>query len=219
MHTELAWLKAIAPDLMGVVTKRYQVLQFINWMAPVGRRTLAEQMKISERALRTETDFLRGQGLLESSKSGMVLTAKGLETFHGLDHLMNQLLGIKDDEKRLATHLEIDHCLVVSGDADQSSRVLDELGKTLNSTLQLLLPPGHLTIAVMGGTTMAHLASQLTFQLSAGRELSFVPHVVVSVRLSRFKPTRLRLQWQKQPIANTERYMFLKTSARNPTSH
>lgn len=25
MHTELAWLKAIAPDLMGVVTKRYQV--------------------------------------------------------------------------------------------------------------------------------------------------------------------------------------------------
>ena len=31
MHTELAWLKAIAPDLMGVVTKRYQVLQFINW--------------------------------------------------------------------------------------------------------------------------------------------------------------------------------------------
>ena len=175
MHTELAWLKAIAPDLMGVVTKRYQVLQFINWMAPVGRRTLAEQMKISERALRTETDFLRGQGLLESSKSGMVLTAKGLETFHGLDHLMNQLLGIKDDEKRLATHLEIDHCLVVSGDADQSSRVLDELGKTLNSTLQLLLPPGHLTIAVMGGTTMAHLASQLTFQLSAGRELSFVP--------------------------------------------
>ena len=46
MHTELAWLKAIAPDLMGVVTKRYQVLQFINWMAPVGRRTLAEQMKI-----------------------------------------------------------------------------------------------------------------------------------------------------------------------------
>ncbi len=101
MHTELAWLKAIAPDLMGVVTKRYQVLQFINWMAPVGRRTLAEQMKISERALRTETDFLRSQGLLESSKSGMVLTAKGLETFHGLDHLMNQLLGIKDDENDL----------------------------------------------------------------------------------------------------------------------
>lgn len=58
----------------------------------------------------------------------------GLETFHGLDHLMNQQLGIKDDEKRLATHLEIDHCLVVSGDADQSSRVLSELGVTLNST-------------------------------------------------------------------------------------
>lgn len=72
MQVELAWLKAIAPDLMGVVTVRYQVLQFIVWMAPVGRRTLSEQMKISERALRVETDFQCGQGLLESSVSGMV---------------------------------------------------------------------------------------------------------------------------------------------------
>ncbi len=70
MHTELAWLKAIAPDLMGVVTKRYQVLQFINWMAPVGRRTLAEQMKISERALRTETDFYADKGFWKALSPG-----------------------------------------------------------------------------------------------------------------------------------------------------
>ncbi len=57
MHSEFAWIEAIAPDMLGVITKRYQILQFINWLAPVGRRTLADQMKISERVLRTETDF------------------------------------------------------------------------------------------------------------------------------------------------------------------
>lgn len=175
MHTEFAWIEAIAPDLMGVITKRYQILQFISWLAPVGRRTLAEQMKVSERTLRTETDFLREQGLLESSKSGMVLTAKGIDTFQGLEELMNRLLGFKDDEKRLAAMLGIDHCLIVNGDADQSSRVLDEMGKTLNQTLQMLLPAGNLTVAVMGGTTMARIATQLTYKLSAGRELTFVP--------------------------------------------
>lgn len=175
MLPEMASLEAVAPDLFGVVAKRYQILQFINWMAPVGRRNLAEQMKISERVLRTETDFLRLQGLIESSKAGMVLTAKGLETFQGLETLMNRLRGNAAAEKRLAERLGIAHCLIVNGDADQSSRVLDEMGKVLNQTLQAVLPAGQLTIAAMGGTTLARVATQLTFKLSAGRELTFVP--------------------------------------------
>ncbi|WP_179394739.1 sugar-binding transcriptional regulator [Lacticaseibacillus absianus] len=175
MHSEFAWIEAIAPDMMGIITKRYQILQFISWMAPVGRRNLAEQMKVSERVLRTETDFLRKQGLIESSKSGMVLTSKGIEAFQGLEQLMNQLLGFKEDEKRLAAKLGIDHCLIVNGDADQSSRVMDEMGKLLNQTLQVMLPSGRLTVAVMGGTTMARVATQLNYKLSAGRELTFVP--------------------------------------------
>ncbi|WP_225049148.1 sugar-binding transcriptional regulator [Lacticaseibacillus kribbianus] len=175
MHSEFAWIESIAPDMMGVITKRYQILQFISWMAPVGRRNLAEQMKVSERVLRTETEFLRKQGLIESSKSGMVLTSKGIETFQGLEQLMNQLLGVKDDEKRLADKLGIAHCLIVNGDADQSSRVMDEMGKLLNQTLQVVLPAGRSTVAVMGGTTMARVATQLNYKLSAGRELTFVP--------------------------------------------
>ncbi|KRN20701.1 sugar-binding transcriptional regulator [Lacticaseibacillus camelliae] len=175
MHSEFAWIEAIAPDFMGVITQRYQILQFISWMSPVGRRALAEQMKLSERVLRTETEFLRKQGLIKSSKSGMVLTSQGIEVFQGLEQFMNRLLGFKEDEKHLADKLGIDHCLIVSGDADQSSRVLDEMGKELNSTLQLILPSGQLTIAVMGGTTMARVAQQMTYKLSAGRELTFVP--------------------------------------------
>ncbi|WP_390407774.1 sugar-binding transcriptional regulator [Lacticaseibacillus jixiensis] len=175
MQSEFAWIEAIAPDLVGVITTRYQILQYINWLAPVGRRTLAEQMKTSERGLRTETDYLRTLDLIKSSKSGMVLTGKGQDVFHGLETLMNQLLGFKEDEKQLAAKLGIEHCLIVNGDADQSTRVLDEMGKLLDSTMQVLLPGGSLTIAVMGGSTMARVAGQLTYKLSAGRELTFVP--------------------------------------------
>ncbi|MFD1429705.1 sugar-binding transcriptional regulator [Lacticaseibacillus mingshuiensis] len=175
MHSDFAWIEAMAPDVVDVITKRYQVLQFVNWLAPVGRRTLAEQMKTSERALRTETDFLRKQGMLGSSKSGMVLTSKGRECFQGLQQLMNQLLGFKEDEKKLASQLGIAHCMIVNGDCDQSSRVLDEMGKTLAQTLSTVLPEGQLTIAVMGGTTMARMADQMSYKVSAGRELTFVP--------------------------------------------
>ncbi|WP_155286187.1 sugar-binding transcriptional regulator [Lacticaseibacillus zhaodongensis] len=175
MQSEFAWIESIAPDMLAVATKRYQILQYVNWMEPVGRRSLADQMHTSERTLRTEIDFLRRQGLLESSRSGVVMTRHGREVFASMDDFMNQLLGIRTDEKMLASKLGIEHCLIVSGDADQSSRVLDDMGRTLARTMQLLLPLGKQTVAVMGGTTLARAAQQMNYQLSTGRDLMFVP--------------------------------------------
>ncbi|KRM56471.1 sugar-binding transcriptional regulator [Lacticaseibacillus sharpeae] len=175
MQSDFAWIEAIAPDMLAVATKRYQILQYVGWMEPVGRRALADQMHTTERMLRTEVDFMRRQGLLESSRSGMVLTAKGRDVFASMDDFMNQVLGIRSDEKALAKRLGIEHCLIVSGDADQSSRVLDDMGKNLARMMQLLLPTGRQTIAVMGGTTLARAARQFSFQLSTGRDLVFVP--------------------------------------------
>lgn len=175
MQSDYAWIEAIAPDMLAIASKRYQILQYISWMEPVGRRLLADQMHSSERTLRTEIDFLRRQGLLESSKSGVVMTRRGREAFASMDEFMNQLLDIRSDEKALARQLGIDHCIIVSGDADQSARVLDEMGKTLARTMQLLLPQGKLTLAVMGGTTLARCAQQMNYQLSTGRDLTFVP--------------------------------------------
>jgi central glycolytic genes regulator len=175
MQSQYSWIEAIAPDMLAVASKRYQILQYVSWMEPVGRRSLAEQMHITERTLRTEIDFLRKQGLLESSKSGVVMTSRGREVFSSMDEFMNQMLGIRSDEKALARELGIDHCIIVSGDADQSSRVLDDMGKTLARTMQFMLPQGKQTVAVMGGTTLARAAQQMTYQLSTGRDLTFVP--------------------------------------------
>ncbi|ANJ69028.1 sugar-binding transcriptional regulator [Latilactobacillus curvatus] len=175
MRDELSAIEAVAPDFVGIIKKRYQVLQHIDWLAPVGRRTLAEQLKMSERIIRTETDFLKAQGLLNSSKSGMVLTVKGNETLDQLRQVMDQFLGLHQTERQLSQVLGIEHCLIVSGNSDEQPKVLTEMGKLVNSTLQLLLPQGQSIVAVMGGTTMAEAAHELSTDLSKQRNLIFVP--------------------------------------------
>lgn len=175
MRDEIVAVETIAPDFIETIKKRYQILQHIDWLAPVGRRSLAEQVKLSERVIRTETDFLKAQDLISADKLGMVLTEAGQELLEQLKQLMDQFLGLHQTEVALSQYLGIDHCLIVSGNSDEQTKVLTEMGKLVNSTLQLLLPKGQNVVAVMGGTTMAQTAYQLTPQLSDDRNLIFVP--------------------------------------------
>ncbi|MFD1672535.1 sugar-binding transcriptional regulator [Agrilactobacillus yilanensis] len=175
MHEELTWIETIAPDFLEVIRRRYYILQHIGWMQPVGRRVLAIKLDMSERTLRTETDFLKAQGLINSSKSGMVLTDTGQEALNGLEGFMSQILDVHQQEKQLMDILGIDHVLIIAGDSDDHPRVLKDMGHLVNETLSLLLPDKENIIAVMGGTTMAHVAKKLTPKLAVGRQLIFVP--------------------------------------------
>ena len=74
MHSDIQWIEAIAPDMVDMLSRRYLVLRTINWMAPVGRRLLAQTLGVSERTLRTETDTLRKLDLIMTNKSGMQVT-------------------------------------------------------------------------------------------------------------------------------------------------
>ncbi|WP_125606581.1 sugar-binding transcriptional regulator [Lapidilactobacillus bayanensis] len=175
MQNDLTWIDQIAPDFLSTIRQRYLILQRIQWLSPVGRRTLAQELDLSERVLRTETDLLKASGLILSSKSGMVLTESGKEVLTKLDGLMSSLMGFPQKEKQLSKLLEIDHVLIVSGDSDQQPQVLGRLGQLLSSTLSILLPDGRNVIAAMGGTTMAAVAEALTPSLSKNRQLLFVP--------------------------------------------
>lgn len=74
MHQEFKWIEKIAPDMVETMVQRLMVLRYVFWMGPIGRRSLAQEFGLTERVLRTETDFLRMQGLLESTRSGMIIT-------------------------------------------------------------------------------------------------------------------------------------------------
>ena len=94
-------LKKLSPDLLDVMQKRYQILYSISLMAPIGRRALAASLGMSERVLRSETEFLKGQNLLSTDVSGMRLTEEGQALLHTLNDLMREALGLKELEAAL----------------------------------------------------------------------------------------------------------------------
>ncbi|WP_057742262.1 sugar-binding transcriptional regulator [Liquorilactobacillus capillatus] len=175
MHQELEWIEKIAPDMVEIMVQRFMILHHIYWSGPIGRRLLAQEIGVTERVLRTETDFLKNQGLVTSTKSGMVITNDGKNVIRKLRGLIDQLAGVQRREKRLSDFLQIDRCFIVSGNCDEQVKVIETMGKLVNETLQTLLPEGRNVIAVMGGTTMARIAACLKPKLAEKRELLFVP--------------------------------------------
>ncbi|MCI1633255.1 MAG: SorC family transcriptional regulator [Liquorilactobacillus nagelii] len=175
MNQELDWIEQLAPDMIETMVQRFMIIRHIYWTQPVGRRTLAQEIGLTERVLRTETDFLKQQGLIETTRSGMIITVKGRSVLDGLNPLIDDLANIHQQEEELAQSLGIARCLIVAGDIDQQEKVVEEMGKSVNEALNLLLPLGPSVIAVMGGTTMAEIAHCLTAKLSEKRSLTFVP--------------------------------------------
>ena len=175
MQNVLSVVEEVIPDIMYTLQNRYHILRNVFLLGPVGRRVLADRMGITERVLRTESEGLKKQGLIKTSKMGMELTEKGESIYHQLDQLMGQLLGMKEKEKQLASYLEIEHCVIISGDVDEQFKLREEIGHATLEALDFLLPEGNNIVAVMGGTTMAEVASQMNETLSRKRKLIFVP--------------------------------------------
>ncbi|WP_181055337.1 sugar-binding transcriptional regulator [Enterococcus mundtii] len=175
MLDELKLIEAVAPDIMDVLQERYKILRNIYWMQPIGRRSLSESMGMTERVLRTETDLLKQLELINASKSGMTLTKKGEEVYQSLESFMDQLLGMHQIEMKLSEYFGNQRCIVVSGNSEQQPKVADAFGEALDESLNLLLPEGDNIIPVMGGTTMAIVAEQLTSLENSKRHNLFVP--------------------------------------------
>ena len=175
MKNQLELIEKIAPDMMNIVKERYNILRQINWMAPVGRRTLALKLEMTERVLRTETDLLKSLNLLDASKSGMTLTPEGKEVMLGLESLMGQLSGIKRQERQLAELFQNEKCIIVPGDSDSQAKVFASFGQIVSESLSTLLPDKENIVAVMGGTTMAAVAKHMTPLDHTTRSNIFVP--------------------------------------------
>lgn len=175
MNENLDWIEAVAPDFYKTLSRRYHILQQILWMEPVGRRMLASELDMSERTLRTESDILKGSGVIVSSKSGMMLTKKGRELLSQLEFVVSNVLNVSEDERNLSNMLGIQRVIIVPGNTDQQFRVVEALGRILSETLESTLPNGPVTISVTGGNAMAEIADELTPVLSKQRDLTFVP--------------------------------------------
>lgn len=173
MDSILELQKRLLPDLLQVMQKRYSILQYIRLMQPVGRRSLAGSLSLTERVLRSEVEFLKDQDLIDISSMGMSLTSEGTQLLKKLESVMRKISGIAEMEQVLQRQLNIKKIIIVSGDSDESPWVKSELGRATANCMKKLLE-GKNIIAVTGGTTMASVAEMLTPDLEE-KELLFVP--------------------------------------------
>lgn len=168
-------LATIAPDALETVHQRFSILKLIAWLEPVGRRILADQLQITERMLRTETDYLKKLGLLEVTKSGMSLSAQGQKTYHELALLFHELGHTSQKEQELATYLGIERCFILPGNCVSGEELPSYYGQLVTELLDDRLPQGKNYIVVMGGTTMAAVAKSMGRLESTTRHNCFLP--------------------------------------------
>lgn len=155
-------LRKIVPELIEIFEKRYTILQTINSMQPIGRRSLASILGIGERSIRTETTFLREVGLIEVNPSGMKITREGEVILEGLKNFSHQLKGFSKLEQKIADLFHLDKVIIVPGNADEDKTSLMNIGKAAAALLKEIVKDGH-TIAVTGGSTVGAVADALSY--------------------------------------------------------
>ena len=153
--------KRLLPDLLQVMQKRHLILKSVRIMQPVGRRSLAHSLGMTERVLRSEVEFLKDQDLIEIKSSGMMITAEGELLLKKTADMMREITGIDSMEKELKTLLDLHEIVIVPGNSDESPWVKEELGRSAALRMKDLLD-GNNIIAVTGGSTMAAVAEILT---------------------------------------------------------
>jgi central glycolytic genes regulator len=165
--------KKLLPDLLQVMEKRYDILHRIHMAGTIGRRTLATSVDMTERVLRSELEVLRAQGLLNTAASGMTLSASGEQLVEEMEPIVKELFGLSDLEETVRQAFGLKRVVIVPGDSDTSDHTKMELGRAGSRVLRDILSSGDV-VAVMGGSTMARMASQFTtpFQM---RDNWFVP--------------------------------------------
>lgn len=165
--------KQLVPELVDVLRRRHKILRHIKLMGSTGRRTLSASLGMTERTLRTESDFLKSQGLLEIDSNGMRISPAGEALLQAMEPVVREVFALRELEDQLQARYQLSAVTVVQGDSDVSPLTKKELGRAGAAALMRVAQPGDI-IAVTGGTTIAAVASALNASALL-KGASFVP--------------------------------------------
>lgn len=143
----------LIPDLLEVLDVRYKVLRNIKYRQPIGRRLLSATVQISERIVRSETNFLKDQGLIEICSAGMNITKEGEDVLNGLRGFMREANGINLLEVQLKKLLGVHQVIIINGNVDEDDTLYEELGKAAANYLKQVCHDD-MIISLTGGRTI-----------------------------------------------------------------
>src|SRR5699024_2338405 len=72
--------KSIVPDMLSHMLKRLNILTCIETEQPIGRRTLARKLGMTERVLRSEVENLLELNLIKVESKGISISESGRQT-------------------------------------------------------------------------------------------------------------------------------------------
>lgn len=168
----LTLMRKLAPDLTDEMARRALILERIAVMQPVGRRQLAQCLRLPEREIRNTAALLKELGYVELNASGMTLTDKSEGVLEQARDFSKAMSGLTDMENELCAALPVDRVLIAPGDADEEESVLSDVGRICAGRLRGMLQNGN-TLAITGGRSVAAVVR--SFQSTAPLNVMVVP--------------------------------------------
>ncbi len=156
---DIATIEKIVPEIASLIEKRYEILKYISYNQPIGRRTLSSALALKERNVRDEVNILRNQNLLEINNMGMNITDDGRKTLDEIHPTYISLRGIPRLEENLKDQLNIKNVIIVPGNSKEDDIVTKEMGKRSIEILKNNLREKDI-IGITGGSTMAKIAKE-----------------------------------------------------------
>ena len=150
----------LIPQVIELMERRYSILRQISLSEPVGRRTLSNILDISERVVRSETEFLKEQGLIDVAVSGMTITYEGIKLLDELKDVINDVMGLSTLQEKVKNKLGIKKVLLVSGSFDSNNSLIKDVARCGSEYFLSVLKDGD-TVSVTGGSTMLEFANSI----------------------------------------------------------
>jgi central glycolytic genes regulator len=167
-------LNNITPDFMEVIEKRYAVLRVINFLGPIGRRSLSDKLDLTERNIRTASTALKNQGLISITQEGMNITSRGKNTLDRLKYVFHILKGLKLLEEELKDILKIKKVMVVPNSVDDDPFVYREMAKTASNYLNSVITHSSI-LGLTGGTTILQFVEEYKPKKGELSEVTVIP--------------------------------------------
>ena len=150
----------LIPEVVEIMTKRYLVLREISLNGPIGRRALATNLQNSERVVRTETELLKQQGLIDVDLKGMTIREEGRELLRDLKDVMSDAMGLNELQEEVRQHLGIKKVVLIPGSYDNNHSLLKDISKQAAKYFLHVIKEDDI-VSIAGGSTMLEFAKSI----------------------------------------------------------
>lgn len=158
--------RLIGEDAVNIMHERYNILKFLSENDHAGRRSISEELHLTERTVRNHLQYMSEKGLVNIGRSGVAILKDGINTLEMLTDYFSRIFSSKEKETALRELLNIDNAIIVRGDSSVDDNAVLNMAYEADKLLTDRTL-GSRIIAVSGGNTMKAVSENLKSVISA----------------------------------------------------